>query len=71
MTNDKAMIWQDKKGITHGVTGAKIVRDEPIILWTKCERKDVPANKAWFKRPIDFIDCEYCKAVEQTGEMEE
>ena len=59
---EQRAVWRDQKGVTHQAVGDDIHR-EVRLLWTKCEAFDIPANKAWYQRPEDKIDCVNCKKL--------
>jgi hypothetical protein len=31
-----------------------------FLLWTRCGKHDVPAGKAWERRPEDIVTCAAC-----------
>lgn len=48
--------WKNKDGM-HAVEGAEVHKGI-TLLWPKCGRGDVPANKAWTGR--DEVTCPHC-----------
>jgi hypothetical protein len=61
--NHKA-VWRDDDNVVHRAIGAEVHRGVRL-LWTACERKDIPANEAWLMREGDVINCEKCLEKEQ------
>ena len=53
-------VWRDKLLVVHRVVGAD-VQDGIRLLWTACEKKDVPANAAWLQRVGDYVTCAGCR----------
>lgn len=53
--------WQDKAGVIHRAAGA-FVHPGIRLLWTLCEKHDIPANGAWLMEPGDEITCPECIA---------
>ena len=54
-------VWRDKAGIMHRAVGAYVQRGIRL-LWTACEKKDIPANGAWLQNPGDYVTCSECIA---------
>ena len=54
-------VWQDKAGVMHSAVGAKISSWEFLrLMWTLCQKKDIPANGAWLQNPGDTVTCPEC-----------
>ncbi len=59
-TGDRRLaVWRDKAGVMHRAVGAYVHRDIRL-LWTACEKKDIPANGAWLQNPGDNVTCLKC-----------
>jgi hypothetical protein len=54
-------VWRDKSGVMHRAFGAYVLR-HVRLMWTACEKKDIPANGAWLAIPGDTVTCEACRA---------
>jgi hypothetical protein len=52
-------VWRDKAGIMHQAVGAYVQRGIRL-MWTACEKKDIPANSAWLQNPGDIVTCPKC-----------
>ncbi len=50
-------VWRDKTGIMHRAVGACMHRDLRL-MWTACEKMDIPANAAWLQNPGDVVTCQ-------------
>ena len=55
-------VWRDKAGMLHRAVGANVVRGIRL-LWTACEKKDIPANAAWLQAQGDNVTCAECLAA--------
>lgn len=55
-------VWQDKAGVVHRAVGAEVHRGIRL-MWTACEKMDIPANAAWLQRPQDVVTCGACLAA--------
>jgi hypothetical protein len=53
----KPMRWE-RNGVMHEAMG-DWVHQGIYLVWTKCEKHDVPANGAWYG--ADEVTCEDCK----------
>ena len=54
-------VWKDEDGIMHWAVGdIDTVHQGIRLLWTHCGKRDIPANKAWYKNPEDKVDCSEC-----------
>ena len=52
-------VWESKNKTTHWAVG-EYIHDRIRLLWTLCRKHDVPANKAWYRRDEDTVDCQDC-----------
>lgn len=65
----KQIVWTDGSGVTHQAIGATI-HPRVRLLWTRCERQDIPGNTAWLRRSEDKITCRAClKKASPYGDM--
>lgn len=46
-------------GVTHRAVGSYVHRDIRL-MWTACEKHDIPAGEAWLKTSKDAVDCLAC-----------
>ena len=60
VTGDKRVaVWRDKSGVLHRAVGAEVHQDIRL-MWTACEKMDIPANGAWLQIVGDHITCPDC-----------
>jgi len=57
-------VWTDRAGVTHKAVGAD-VHPGIRLLWTACERQDIPADAAWIQRDEDKVTCDGCREAQQ------
>ena len=60
--NGRRFVWRDRLGVLHAGEGSDFHRTVRL-LWTKCGKRDIPANSAWLQRLEDRVDCPECLAV--------
>ena len=63
-------VWRDTVSIVHRAVGSEVHRGVRL-MWTACQKKDIPANAAWLQNPGDIVTCGGCKQAEAIFEEEE
>ncbi len=58
-------IWKDDDNVIHRAVGAEVHRGVRL-MWTACEKKDIPANEAWLQREGEAILCDACLEEEKS-----
>ena len=57
-----SFVWQSKDGLLHACEGAD-VHPGIRLIWTRCAKHDVPADKSWIQRNEDHVSCDACLRV--------
>lgn len=66
-------VWRDRAGVLHRAIGAQMIprNHDTFIMWTACQKKDVPAGQAWLQNVGDHVTCEGCRQAEAVFEEDE
>ena len=67
---DRPAVWRDKNDTMHRAVGSEVHRGIRL-MWTACQKKDIPANKAWLQNQGDAVTCEECKQADKIFDEEE
>lgn len=69
----RVAVWRDKSSIMHRAVGAYVINgfEKVFLVWTACQKKDIPANAAWLQDVGDHVTCEECQRAEAIFAEEE
>jgi hypothetical protein len=63
LIDGRPFVWRDAGGRLHRCVGADI-HPGIRLVWTACEKHDVPANGSWLLRAEDRVGCPRCLAAQ-------